>query len=538
MFEEEILAKKAIFCIVVLILVSAYLLKSNDTDTPSKIEEQLKLEEKYLMEFENGDYTLDEPYIIQNPYDSNELAAYVAFHYDEAVTYEYTVTGDIPFTYSSEQATRDVIIPIVGLYYDTTNEVEITISSKSGEQLAEKTIEIATTDTEIAAETATATIDPENEEELTSFMDGKFVIDNYTNIYDQNGDMRAAHIAPESNYAYLKVIDNQFLVPDKANEGDTYNTVLYSYAVTGRIDPDNYCVAPEGTKFHHDIAASDNKLYALTSSVSDDSEWTDSYSEVLLTVYNKNGTIDFTDFYDVENADLVNTGSNADDVHLNSLDYYEAENLLIIDSRSYSQVIGFNLDTEEVEWILDDPTTVGTDHEDLLLSAIGDMEYGSGEHTVYVANDYISEAQKQDGYLYLSMFDNRQCLDENLEEATQDLSEDPDYEACTSFTEHTVKSRAIIYAIDLENKTVETMKTIDFSSYTGFKGDFNMLADEMKTTYVANAHKFEIYNADDELIGTYVLNTNEEGATSEDDPFLYRAVAFDTETFQNFVELN
>ncbi len=438
MFEEEILAKKAIFCIVVLILVSAYLLKSNDTDTPSKIEEQLKLEEKYLMEFENGDYTLDEPYIIQNPYDSNELAAYVAFHYDEAVTYEYTVTGDIPFTYSSEQATRDVIIPIVGLYYDTTNEVEITISSKSGEQLAEKTIEIATTDTE--------------------------------------------------------------------------------------------------------IAASDNKLYALTSSVSDDSEWTDSYSEVLLTVYNKNGTIDktidFTDFYDVENVDLVNTGSNTDDVHLNSLDYYEAENLLIIDSRSYSQVIGFNLDTEEVEWILDDPTTVGTDHEDLLLSAIGDMEYGSGEHTVYVANDYISEAQKQDGYLYLSMFDNRQCLDENLEEATQDLSENPDYEACTSFTEHTVKSRAIIYAIDLENKTVETMKTISFSSYTGFKGDFNMLADEMKTTYVANAHKFEIYNADDELIGTYVLNTNEEGATSEDDPFLYRAVAFDTETFQNFVELN
>lgn len=511
-------------------------------EVPTVIEEQNELEASYLEEFETGDYTIDNPLIIQNPYGTNELAAYVAFHTKYAVNYQYTVQGDVPFTYESDKATKDVIIPIVGLYNDTENIVDIELTWRwFNIDIDETQLIISTEDTNISAETSTATIDAENESELTEFMNGKFIIDNYTNIYDENGDLRASNIAP-GGYAYLKEIDNQFYAPAVSSSDETYKDLLLSYSVTGRINPNNYYVAPKGTKFHHDIAASDDKLYALTSSVSDDSDYADSYIEVLLSIYDKDGTlektIDFTDFYNVEDMDQVNTGANANDVHLNSLDYYDKANLLIIDSRSFSQVIGFNVETETVEWILDDPSTVGANHEDLLLEAQGEMAYGSGEHTVFVANDYIDEATKQDGYLYLSMFDNRQCLNKDEQEVTQDISEDPDFAACTSFTEHTVKSRAIIYAIDLENKTVQTLKTIDFSSYTGFKGGFNMLTDGMKTTYVANAHKFEIYNENDELIGTYILNTNEDGASSEDDPFLYRAIASDNEKLQDYVEIN
>lgn len=511
----------------------------NQKDVPQKITKQTNIEKKWLNELKIGNYTIDNPYIIQNPYNSNQLAAYVAFKYDEAVTYEYTVNGDIPFTYTSDSPSKTIIIPIVGLYNDTNNKIDISLS-KDDQEVAKTTVEISTKDTTIDDEINTADIKTNSADELTSFMDGKFIIDNYTNIYDANGDLRASAIAPDSNYAYLKVIDNQFLVADKTSTDSKYNTMLFSYAITGRINPDVYFEAPKGTKFHHDFTKVGNKLYALVSSVSDDSDYANSYTESLFAVYSKKGklenVIDMTDFYDVDATDLVNQGANVNDVHLNSLDYYKAGNLLIIDSRSYSQIIAYNLTTKSVEWILDDPATVGEDHQDLLLSTTGAMEYPSGEHTVFVANDYIPFAKKKDGMLYLSVFDNRQCVSEDGTEYTNELSEDPDFATCAEADD--LNSRGIIYEIDLDNKTASTFDVIDFNSRTSFKGGFNLLADGYKTTYVANAHNFEIYNSDDELIGTYKLHTQENENITEDEAFLYRAVTFTTEQMQNFVEIN
>ncbi len=527
--------------ILLLVLVgSAYFALKPKTDIPDKIIKQNTQEQKWLDKLDTGDYTIDNPYIIQNPYDANELSAYVAFKSDKAVTYTYTVNGDIPFTYTSDKVSRNVIIPVAGLYYNTDNKVDITIKDKKGNSVDKTTVTIDTTNTDITKDLSTADVTVEDDNSFDEFMDGRFFIDNYTNVYDADGNLRAANIAPDSNYAYLKIFNNQFFVPVKS-DSDGEHDLLLSYSLIGRINPDVYYHAPPGMKFHHDFTMVGNKLYAFTSSVSDDSGYADSYTESLITVYNKNGSInkiiDMSDFYNVDSEDSANKGANADDLHLNSIDYYEPENLLIIDSRTFSQIIGYSLDTNQVEWIIDDPDTVGDDHKDLLLKNIGDMEYASGEHAVFVANDYIPKDQYEEGKLYLSIFDNRQCLDENNKEITKDLSAEDDADACTSYTDHTVKSRGLVYEIDLENKTVKQIDAIDFNSYTGYKGGFNMLANGYKTAYIANAHKFEIYNEDDKLVGYYTLHTTEE-ALSEDVPFLYRAVSFTTEDMQNFVEIN
>lgn len=520
--------------------------------TPNRIESQNKLEKSWQKELSSGDYTLDNPYIVQNPYGSNELATYVGFEYDQPVSYEYTVTGDIPFTYSNDEESKVVILPIAALYNNTVNKVNISLYS-DGAEVESSIIKIDTTNTEINSELNKANIDTDNEKELNQFMNGKFIIDNYTNLYDANGDLRATAIAPESDYAYLKVIDDQFLVADKTIPGAKYRTILFSYSIMGRINPDIYFEAPEGTKFHHDITKAGDKLYALTSSISDDSDFEDSYKESLITVYSKSGkiieTIDMSEFFDVENVDMVNQGANARDIHLNSLDYYEPENLLIIDSRSYSQIIGFDLDTNEVVWILDDADTVGSDHADLVLTPTEGMEYPSGEHTAFVANEYIDEDVIQDGMLYISVFDNRQCIGSDEKEYTNDLLEDPNMVTCAEADQF--NSRGLVYEIDLDNLTVTTIKEIEFNSRTSFKGGFNMLADGYKTTYVANAKKFEIYNQNDKLIGTYNIHTKEEFGVeeyatmtqeeiedAEEAAFLYRAVTFTTEEVQSLVEIN
>lgn len=535
MFKKGI----TILLIVIIILLGGFYILRNH-GIPDKVIEQNRVEEKYIKQFDKGDYTMDEPFIIVNPYQSNELAAYVGFKSDEQVSYEYTVQGDIPFTYTSDKLSNEVIIPVVALYNDTINKVEINTFDKEGLAVNSTTLEISTEESTIPTEIATADVTEVKESEFTQFMNSKFLIDNYTNVYDADGNLRGYNLAPTSQYAYLKVIGDKFLVVDKWGADSGYNKVIYSYSMMGRIDPDYYLISPEGTKFHHDFTQVGDKLYALTSSVSDDSEYADSMKESLVSVYSlKTGeleqTIDFSSYFESDD-NKPNLGANANDLHLNSIDYYEQENMLILDSRSYSSFFGYSLDTNEVEWVFDDADTVGADISDLLLTPVGDVEYPSGEHTAFVANDYVSDDIKQDGDLYISVFDNRQCIDSEEKEITKERSEDADISACNNIDN--LKSRGILYEINLDDKTIKTVWTIDFDTYTGFKGGFNMLANGYKETYVANATSYEVYNEDNELIGKYKIHTSEDEVANEDVPFLYRANSFTTETLQQFVELN
>lgn len=523
--------------IVIIVLGALFYIKA--TNLPDKIEAQQVLEENYIDQLENGNFTIDNPLVIQNPYQSNELAAYVGFDSVQEVSYEYTVNGKVPFSYVSTELSNQVIIPVVGLYNDSVNTVTITTYDPEGTYVASNTIEISTEDTGIADELNTAKVEIYNQTEFNKFMDGRFFIDNYTNIYDQNGDLRAANIAPDSDYAYMKIVDDQFLVADKWSAESKYKKVLFSYSVMGRINPDFYFVSPEGTKFHHDLTTDGEKLYALTSSVSDDSGFAESMKESLISVYDMNGqlleTIDLTPFFD-DKANLPNMGANVNDLHLNSLDYYEPENMLIVDSRSLSGFFGYSLDTNQVEWIFDDINTLSSKLQDVALAPVGEMEYPSGEHTAYVANDYIDNVEEDE--LYISIFDNRQCVDEDYQEVTKTFSDEPNIEECSEIAPEGLKSRAILYKINLTDRTVETVDTIDFTTFSSFKGGFNMLADGYKETYVANATSFEVYDANNELVVTYKLNTNENANVSEEEAFLYRANSFTTKTLQNFVEIN
>lgn len=525
------------FLVIIIVLGAAVYYKL--TNLPDKVEAQQALEAEYIDQLESGNFTIDNPLVIANPYQSNELAAYVGFDSEQPVTYEYTVKGKIPFTYSSTEVTNQVIIPVVGLYNDTVNKVEINTFDSEGTEIASNTIEISTTDTGIAKELNTAKVEVYNQKQFDKFMDGRFFIDNYTNIYDKNGDLRAANIAPDSDYAYMKVVNNQFLVADKWSSESKYKKVLFSYSVMGRINPDFYFVSPEGTKFHHDLTTDGEKVYALTSSISDESDYAQSMKESLVSVYDMNGklleTIDLTPFFD-DQANLPNMGANANDLHLNSIDYYQPENMLIIDSRSLSGFFGYSLDTNQVEWIFDDVDTLGSDLQEIALKPVGKMEYPSGEHTAFVANDYLKDVASDE--LYISIFDNRQCIDKNYQEVTKTFAEDENVAGCTEIAPEGLKSRAILYKINLTDKTIETVDTIDFTTYSSFKGGFNILPNGYKETYVANATTFEVYDQNNELVVTYKLNTNENENVSEEEAFLYRANSFTTETFQNFVEIN
>src|SRR5690625_1296042 len=91
------------------------------------IEKQTKAEIAMLKEFEQGEFTMKTPLIKHNPYIVNDLAAVMLFRTEEETAITVRVLGktkEADFYHSFPKA-KEHIIPIVGLYSDYENKVEV-----------------------------------------------------------------------------------------------------------------------------------------------------------------------------------------------------------------------------------------------------------------------------------------------------------------------------------------------------------------------------------------------------------------------------
>lgn len=102
---------------------------------------QYESEEKFLAEFKSGNFTVENPLVVKNPYLINPLAAVICFTTDEETTAEVTVKGkavegDLSHTFA---AAKEHVLPIYGLYDNYENTVVITLGN---EKTSEVKIEV------------------------------------------------------------------------------------------------------------------------------------------------------------------------------------------------------------------------------------------------------------------------------------------------------------------------------------------------------------------------------------------------------------
>ena len=102
------------------------------------VTQQNETEARFLAQFDAGDYTIDAPMIVENPYLINPLAALVLFTTPAPVRATVTVKGRDCTTDVSHQfpeATRH-ILPVLGLYPARANRVVITLTSGETRELS------------------------------------------------------------------------------------------------------------------------------------------------------------------------------------------------------------------------------------------------------------------------------------------------------------------------------------------------------------------------------------------------------------------
>ncbi len=465
--------------------------------------------------YEAGDYTMENPLVAVDPYLQNNLAAYIIFPTEEEVSYSYVVQAkdgsNYPFEYSTEETQNgDVVIPVVGLYEDYANQVEITLTNSAGEtttstvtvqtekaedKYAEGAINVTEAEKEmglkITQEQANASaeelIDVDQatvrseilDDSFNDYADGFILSEDY-DIYDMDGNLRFSSLQGAGNNA-LKFDDGRYLVTSS-------NGLMYDMDLMGRVY--HYYFTPvsdengEELVFHHDTVVSpDGKyIYALAgfNDLGEIEENADQYyHETLILKIDRETqkTVDVWDYSDefADGMQSAGTPYPEDPLHMNSIDYFEDANEIIVSMKNQSLIMGASAKNGDVDWIIRDPAAVSEEDQQYLLEPQGDMIYTSGNHTAFVMNTDKYDSTADD--LYLSVFNNRFCVNEEQQAAWAEVGSTVD---CAK----SENSSMVIYHVNLVDRTVETLEeivpdsdrwsVIRSSSYTNIPGIYQI----------------------------------------------------------------
>ncbi len=429
-----------------------FLVESESVDlfNDDLITSQYNEKNKIMKEFDNGNYSLSNPYVVVNPYLISPQTALVMFKTKKAESVTITIKGkhndDLTRTFESS---KEHIIPVLGLYGNYDNLV--TIETSSGEK---NTIHI-----KIADKVTTQKVNV-NENKIGN-SNGQF--------YFATSAFGAANIAYDNygevrwwlNNGYTKgmtMLQNGNLLLSTATEGpditatsgvielDMMGYVYHEYEVEGGYHHDG-CELPSGN------------LVILTSKRDGET-----FSDYIVELDKNTGKI-------VKDWDLKKIVSNIDPNlieygeltwgWLNSITYDENNKALVMSMRNQNSVVSINYDNGTINWILGEKKYWSNKFEKYFIRGVGeDFIYPAGQHSVNVLDDGR-----------ISIFNNG--YNANHEKAV----------SCKSLMNNA--SYAMIYKLDMNNKTA----TVDYKF--GGKEYFSYALSSY--TYASNNHK--IFNS-------------------------------------------
>lgn len=376
--------------------------------------EQEEKEKSYQALLKSGEYDEDNIYIEKDPYDANPLSALLLFQTDQAMKVELEVTGkdeETAIKNSFDDYTTEHIIPVLGLYADTENEVSVTLTDEAGNQV-EKTVTIKTgTLPESIAKIEVKEADTQKMSLGTSEL--TFVVPSTKRAYafDANGDVRwystryNSHIFKELNNGNLLYLTKE------SNDADTYNVLLetdylgktykrYDFSSSSAAN-DTGKTEGEMTVVHHDGIELPNGNLLLT--VNDGSKYIE---DTMIELNRETGEIEKTmdlkdllpeSFYEEYDSTSREDGK-IDWFHQNSIEYDQADNSIIISGRHQDTIMKIDYETDEILWIMGDSSGWPEEYQAYFLT--GDVKASGGQHAAIVLPDQDNDAATTDILYY------------------------------------------------------------------------------------------------------------------------------------------
>lgn len=464
-------------------------------------EETVEIDEMLQEELDKGEYSFEKPLVILNPYQNSPLTAVAVFSTKEESQIQVTVKGktqenDITDTID---ATKQHIIPIVGLYAEMENNVILEELDKDGKAVRSTTLKIQTDSL------PDVFIDAVKMEKKTTESSVKLMVvtggaNPYIYGFDSSGDIRWALLYTKgANFGGYPLTNGHFLIESEntlmANAGEPRSTQYHEVDYLGRVYQDYFFTSGA----HHEIKEKepDGNLLVLSDSG-------DGYLKDLLQEYDRETgevvkELNLRPLF--KESGYIN---KADWAHTNTLSYDKATDSIIVNPRNLHAAVKINWSTDEIEWILGDPKFwEGTGLEDKVLQPEGDIHWHYQPHTVYQLEEDIDNDPKT---IHVMLFDNHNDKNRKVEgfEHTGNsyvklYTIDP--EKMTVKQDHIYECEyspvTSNYLLDYDNKRVFAASAYSGSKKTGLYGtvtEYDFDSEEVLNQYKINHNFYRAYN--------------------------------------------
>lgn len=361
-------------------------------------------------------WTADAPLAVLNPYGTGSNGLYLYFETDLPTQVTYTIHVDneeIP-DYTAVAANGDGQeysntheFQMIGLVPGQTNQVTMTLTGSWGNVRQKVTFSITMPDTHSGYPTQLEYTDGDSGQALT---DGLFA------MMRTNGYLGYGFFFDNSGVLRYEMVLEGYGLDRVLFCGDEMVTCISSTRLArlnglGRV---TQVYDLEGYELHHDINYGPQGTVVALVEEQDGETVEDKVAEIDLDSGQVTLLADFTqimaDYFQNETypvsltSDFFWQAGEWDWLHLNTVEYLEDQDSLIVSSRETSTIIKVEQvhSQPKLTWLLGDPAFwEGTAYEDLSLTPQGNFTFQYGQHSVEYAGD-----GEEEGVYYLSLFNN------------------------------------------------------------------------------------------------------------------------------------
>lgn len=362
------------------------------------------------------DWTAETPLAVLNPYGTGSNGLYMYFETDQRTQVSYTIHVDdaeisdytaVAQDLDSEQGyTREHEFQIVGLVPGMTNEVTMTITGSWGNVRQIVSFQVDMPETQSGYPIRLETTDGSSDAELADGLYAMMRINGYLGysfFFDNEGVLRYEMVLEGYGPDRILFDGNDIITCVSNGKLARLNGLGQVEQV---YDLGEYAL-------HHDIGfGRDGEILALA-----ELEGSENVEDLLLSIDMESGEV--TQLIDFKEAmsgyyEMTRPISATDDffwqagewdwIHLNSLQYMEESDSLIVSSRETSTIIKLSNIHEDVElsWLAGDSRFwEDTPYADYCLEQEGDFVPQYGQHCV----EYL-RAGDEDGVYYLAVYNN------------------------------------------------------------------------------------------------------------------------------------
>lgn len=484
-----------------------------DTDVQDRLRGTLET----LKEFRT-DWDADAPLAVLNPYGtgSNGLYLYFTTDYATKISYKISVEDDSILDYSAvardssaKEYTKEHEFQIIGLVPGKTNKVTMTMTGTWGNVRKKVSFEITMPENKSGYPTQLEYTQGESVEGLSDGLYAMMRTNGYLGygfFFDNEGVMRYEMVL--EGYGLDRILD----------QGDGTILTCVSSSKLARMDGVGRVIQTyslDGYQLHHDIQpAKEGKILALA-----EHEDTANVEDLVLEIDLKSGEVtellDFkkimNEYYEQETRpvsaadDFFWQAGEEDWIHLNTLQYMQENDSLVVSSRETSTIIKVQSihNSQSLDWLVGDSAFwEDTAYADLCLTKEGDFVPQYGQHSV----EYVG-AKNEPGVYELRMYNNN-FWSLNTRDYEADLDDSVGTEL---YGGEGVSSQVYIYEIDENERSyrLESSFEVPYSSIVSNAAPASNTDNWIVNSGMANV--FGEYDSQGELIREYAYTCTMQG---------------------------